>query len=354
MTLRLADRILSNGVSPPHATVNTAEFRGAWSKYESAVKNQILRSPIIAADNVYEYLRGQTEEIELYLLPCAAPPFDELWVEYNQRNGKQMGILAVAANGPFRLDGFEPFGPVGDNGYQPVRPKPGTGGTDTVGEATEIWVSNNLPDQSAWDQVRWVWILESILQYDNRGMGPLNTIRAALDASGQLLDVTFQIHSDYAIVNGGHQSAALAVFNTFMQTMNFMQCANIRTQYVQPSGALSRKHRKRGHLQRDLVRYQILRLDPVGPSQRNRGTQGSDGNATAWHRVRGEFHHYGNCCPGAHAPKGKLFGKHEGRFWVPSHERGNRRHGTVISDFTIKPVTEDPVGEMPRPESPAR
>jgi hypothetical protein len=46
------------------------------------------------------------------------------------------------------------------------------------------------------------------------------------------------------------------------------------------------------------------------------------------HSCRGHFSEYG-----PEFGKGLLFGKYEGRFWVPPHMKGRRGNGTVYKEY---------------------
>ena len=46
--------------------------------------------------------------------------------------------------------------------------------------------------------------------------------------------------------------------------------------------------------------------------------------------VRGHFREYGDAYG-----KGLLFGKHEGRFFIPSFARGELEHGLSVQRFTL-------------------
>jgi hypothetical protein len=332
--MRVADLILSHGVRmPPGVFPGQPDMAEIERTMSDSVRDLILTAPVIVATNVYEYCRTITDELDLYAdLPCAAPPFDEVWLEYNQRNGIQVGLEARASNanaGRFIVGQPKPV-EVGSNGYTRLSPYPGE---PDLG----MWLSDNLPDQAAWDQVRWLWTVH-FYQSDGRRwvFGPLTTLSAALDEWGALLDLTYQFLVPAGVTDASVlQAMALTPMQIFLTTINLMQCANVRTVYVDPPAALSRKHRRKGHLNRDLVRYGVLQLGWEGPAERSRHRSKPSQGVVGSHIVRGSIHHYGNCCPRRHPPKGLYFGKYEGRIWVPHHDRGNPGRGVIVSDFEI-------------------
>lgn len=341
--MRLADLILSHGVRmPPSSQLDQTDLPELEAGLSASARDHLLRSPVIVATNVYEYVRNRANELDIYALPCAAPPFPDLWLEYEQRNGKQVGLAAIVDTGPFALG--EPQGPRGENGFVRLSPTPGEGDRG-------MWLSDNLPDRAAWEKVRWLWTMQ-LYQSDGRlqPYGPITMQMVALDEWGGLLDLTY--HFRVPIPDGEEppHSMTLNPLEIFITTINLMQCANIRTVYVDPPAALSRKHRRKGHLNRDMVRYGVLQIGWEGPEQRVRSPARGSQNLLDLHLVKGSIHHYGNCCPGRHPPKGLYFGKREGRIWVPSHVRGDPDRGVIVNDFEVAepPALPAPVAQWDR------
>jgi hypothetical protein len=309
------------------------------------VVTEFLRSgidlyTIIDATNVYEYVKG-LPGMDLYDLPCAAPPDPLLIVEWRQHNDRGVLLHAVANDTrehPFVIGDRVPDKTAKANGYRKLRPLDGS----RRQHPPEMWLSDYLPNQLAWDNIRWTWTIDMFQEHNGTIFGPFACTCAALNEWGELIDVAYEakIPSDDDML----QKTSIAPFSIFMHTLNFMQCANIQTEYIEPSEKLSRKHRKKGHIQKNLLGYHVLRIAAKGPATKTKSAKDgqSAGNLVAFHPVRGEFHHYGDCCPGRHAPKGLLFGKHTGRVWVPGHVRGNPDRGTITRDFEIKPIEEVP------------
>jgi hypothetical protein len=338
--VKLADLILNSGVDDPRRWVTGDSPRVTTTHdVQASIQAATRQATIVEATNVYWYCR-EMPATTLYDLPCAAPPHDAMLVEWKQENGKRCGTLGQIRNPPFRIGAHTPGPVVGENGLRHLLPPKVnlSGRVDIV----PMWLSNNMPDQAAWDRVRWVWGVGVFQEDFGRAFGPLATVSAALDEWGRLMDTKWDVHfplkkdAEAKDVN----PLTLHPFMVFLMTMNFMQCANIELTYVDPPAALSRKHRKKGKLQpgQDLVRYHTLGIRPAGAGTRTRGrSSSSSGDLVAFHPVRGEFHHYGDCCPGLHGPKGLLFGKLTGRFWVPAHVRGNPQRGTIKQEFVVEP-----------------
>lgn len=301
------------------------------------LKEEIALYTVIEATNVYEYLQGAPGE-DLYELPCAAPPEPLLILEWRQRNGKGILLHAVANDAkeePFIIGSKVPDKTPGANGYRKLR------GGDDGNRGRDMWLSDHLPNQLAWNRVRWTWMIDMFQEDSGSLYGAMSCTRAALNEWGELIDVTYESH--IPANERELQALSLHPFAVFLHTLNFMQCANIQTEYIEPSEKLSHKHRKKGHIKDKLIGYHVLRIATKGPATKTRGSGNGRGDGlVAFHPVRGEFHHYGDCCPGKHPPKGLMFGKHTGRFWVPSHVRGNPERGSIVRDFEVKPVTEVP------------
>jgi hypothetical protein len=105
-------------------------------------------------------------------------------------------------------------------------------------------------------------------------------------------------------------------------TLNFLSCRNVELEEPQRPRAERRRLAAAG------VTVKTLNVFPVGRS--TRGGAGNQSGGIPLTSVRGSFHHYG--------PKygrGLLFGKLEGKFWVPQHARGDAQNGRVEKDYRL-------------------
>lgn len=329
--MKLADVVAAQGVRIPGRGVDAPLH---W--HSDAIRLQVLESQVIDATNVYRMLNADRRPWDLYELPCAAPPYDDVMVEYLQSNGRTVGLQGSAQTGPFFTHMLVGDKAPGKNGFRMLRPRSGEPMLQLP-----LWLSDNLPDQAAWDRVRWTWHVQMLQDGHDRAWGPLSYMYAALDEGGRLLDLGWSLTVQLA---GGEdvEEATLQLtsqpFRVFMMTMSLMQCTNIETVYVDQPAALGKKHRKRGKLRpgQELVRYQVLKVRQSAKQVARHGGPALSADLGAFHGVRAGFHHYGNCCPGVHAPKGLLFGKYEGRVWVPSHMRGDPDHGVIEKTYEVE------------------
>jgi hypothetical protein len=115
--------------------------------------------------------------------------------------------------------------------------------------------------------------------------------------------------------------------------LEFLSCKNVRTREIQPADKLQKKRRKKG--KKPLKSYHILELSNTVTL-----SSGSGNKDPQWsnrvHLCRGHMAEYGS-----KYGKGKLFGKIEGRFWIPPHVRGNKKEGILEKDYLLSAETSD-------------
>lgn len=76
--------------------------------------------------------------------------------------------------------------------------------------------------------------------------------------------------------------------------------------------------------------YYTLEINPMKQILREEGQADIHGLQKALHICRGHFAEYG-----PEYGKGKLFGKLEGRYWIPQHVKGSAQQGIVQKDYRI-------------------
>lgn len=277
---------------------------------------------IIVADEVAawardgDYLQKPVEEF-----PCLAPRFPVMWIEYPSWSGKERrGILVI--------DSTE------------VIP-------DMVGD-TKTNESLLAVHQGAIDDARkngyegeLRWTLTAFPNVDDgkKVHGPLGGMMFVLDPSGRVQGnrwIWFDTKTAKTLedkIGEGVDHWLLAATMPALFTLSLMHCKNMTTETITPPPKVSKKWQR--HHGRPLTRYQVLKLElpgkPSSSSWQNSGRGG--GFSTAVHMVGGHFSHYGDCCPGAHDPHGKLFGRLEGIYWMPLHLRGRAELGTIKTDY---------------------
>lgn len=302
---RTADRVIANGIE---LVAGLDDKLTRWShRLNEGVRSKFDLTPVIVADNVAAYLRdGGAKGFCLEDIPCLAPPWPFFWIE----------SLRVAPGSrqrqAFHVEGFD------------FRTEEHPQKIIGVKEATADAVANGFDA----DGLRFALLFVSYVEDRKQVIGPVGVMVLVLDEYGRC-----QGNHYYCFTPG--QDAPdylLTSMATALQTIAFLHCKNAVTDVVTPDPKLSRAHRRRhGH---PLVDYRTLRL--MVPRRASGGGSGGDGlGGLPMHIVPGHVAHYGNCCPGVHEPKGLLFGKLEGRYWIPIHLRGNPEHGTTRRDYNV-------------------
>ena len=113
--------------------------------------------------------------------------------------------------------------------------------------------------------------------------------------------------------------------------LSFLHCKNVVVSESLPTRA---ERRRANREQNAFSRYHILTIELMKTILREEGHIESIGLKKALHICRGHFAEYG-----AAFGKGKLFGKVEGRFWIPQHVKGSMARGVVRKDYSINSPT---------------
>lgn len=119
--------------------------------------------------------------------------------------------------------------------------------------------------------------------------------------------------------------------------LSFMHCKNVIV--TDNEGRYANRQERRAAERRGdppLVTYKTLQIEPMKKVLATEGDIERNGLAKALHICRGHFAEYG-----PEFGKGKLFGKYEGRFYVPAHVRGNADQGVVHKRYNVKAPKED-------------
>jgi hypothetical protein len=109
-----------------------------------------------------------------------------------------------------------------------------------------------------------------------------------------------------------------------LAALNFMNCRNVELVEAQLPRAEARRVARLGE------RVHTINVFPVGRSTRS-VRNGVGGGGIPASPVMGHFAHYGE----RHG-RGKLFGKHEGKFWIPQHARGAKELGESKPRYRLR------------------
>lgn len=106
-------------------------------------------------------------------------------------------------------------------------------------------------------------------------------------------------------------------------------CKNVDIQPRDPDPKQAKIARKRHGDTPHGYRYHVLVVRPAGSRS---DAPAQEIGTMPRHVCRGHFAEYG-----PKYGKGLLFGKYEGRFYVPPHVKGNKDRGTVEKDYEVRP-----------------
>jgi hypothetical protein len=261
---------------------------------------------VVDSTTIYKGLVARTDDVALYEdHPCIVPPWRYSTVCYENEHGNVVVMVGMAS----REDHWD-----------------------------EQWKVDD-PEMD-WDAVRWV--MTTLVWCGGKGkngptptFGPTIAFQYAIDDDGTPLDIHWV---DFMAKRERRKPSTDRVpvewdmaLLVHLGTLNFMSARNV--DIIEPT----RPRPQQKRLARHGVRVHELRVFPTGRSSRSRGE--GQPQTLASHGVRGHFAHYGACCP-HHEPRGLLFGKLEGKFYVPQHVRGSKDVGEIKQEFVL---VEDPV-----------
>jgi hypothetical protein len=124
-----------------------------------------------------------------------------------------------------------------------------------------------------------------------------------------------------------HAAAAVSI-----AAWSFANCRNTQRIEVPLSRQVRRQAERRGD---PIFKHYVLEIGGLKRLLHTEGKIGEHGNLKqALHICRGHF-----SCYGEQYGTKKLFGKHEGRFWVPQHVRGSLDRGLITKDYIVKAAT---------------
>lgn len=247
--------------------------------------------PVVDATVIYRSLVARERPVDLYGdHPCIAPPWDDAMICYLNEHGN-VHVMQLTA---------QPW-PKG-----------------------ERWETPNTVD---WDALRWqidvfVWLGGR----DGKGRdfpttGPVHLMQYAVMPDGQPADMHYvQLVPRFPLKHW--ENPQLVV----LHALSFLSCVNVDA--VEPVRPFPQRRR----LAKLGVRVHTLVVRPTGRRAASSTKPGGDA-AVPLHSVRGHFSEYGE-----RYDKGRLFGKLEGRYWIPAHARGSAEHGEVDKDYLLQPV----------------
>ncbi len=314
--LRLAHRILTSKAQIPIEYTSWIESRAkpCGKICLDAVRSKM--SPIVIADDVWEFMkRDFKHNIQKWLpkgdeltslFPNLAPPFREFFIE------------ATITTEPLDQRGWAVLATDSELGNEGGKLQP------------------ELAQKAKWQ----IYLTPCASTIEGRWGPTLDVVILYVDKDGCLLgsamiegqccrSVTDDPLTDDPVTD------ALMAHKIALLTISLMNCRNVMTTDITENVGPSRKWLKRQR--QPQLQYSTVTIDPSKPRRsHSHDCEGIPTQKRPHHICRGHFRTYtpedGN----------GLFGRGQfGTFWVPSHERGNKKHGQTITTYNVKGPTHD-------------
>lgn len=286
--------------------------------------------PVVEVSNVAKMTFDSGREFDLYGWPCLAPPWESWWMEYDypRSGGVKVSQTRDLASGRLVRSDVEEAALGSQWSVREV---------DRVAVLFESLPETSWPARREPGDARWCLRMHLLLQPGRDVVGMNAMWHCFLDEHGQAVDFQFMVPRARGVPSEDiedHRDGVTALLIPVLYALALLHCKNVRTEHVEaPRKVQARRARER---KPPLVRYQVVRVEPTLEKVRRVSAGGGGrGESPSLHIVPGGFHHYGQCC-GNHERKGLLFGKYEGRYWVPMHARGDPQRGEVRSDYEVK------------------
>lgn len=321
---RLADLLWTwKAVMPADFRTLPADAQGHLRESWLDTRARIAAAPVVAADNVCEYLFAGTDQEQWDYrkdFPCLAPPFERFFVEMKRPSAvvsREPGGLTAAMLPQMWGCYFEGV----------PRDESGCLFDAAVAKARECGDEGAI-DPAVHDKCKWVLTATVIIAQQGVILMPWLASYFCLDADGQVLfsPGTAFACADLApddVLARWHNMAGVLCTPALL-AISFLHCKNVAVQDVEPR-ALTPREVKAG--QRPWVTYKTLDINPMRRVLRAEGGEEANGLRRALHVCRGHFATYGEDRP--------LFGRLAGRFWIPSHVRGSAERGAVVKDYRV-------------------
>lgn len=243
----------------------------------SMIEKELAGAPIVDVSAIHEKIR--VEGAPLYVKGAARSPWPAVFFGM-ERDGL---VLLYAASA---------------NDYKDAPP-------------VEAWESEILHGDD-WDAVGSA-MYGVIIACTPSALEILTTSCFAFDHDGIMLDAFYEVKSEVLAERweqGGSDIITHAM-GTVTHALEFLNCRNV--EIVEPK----RSRAERRRIERTGKKVSVINVFGAGKSYRSKGSSEPSDEGVPLTSVRGHFAEYG-----PKYGKGKLFGKIEGRFWIPQHARG--------------------------------
>lgn len=261
---------------------------------------------VVDVSALYEQWMSSSAPMEIYDAR-AAPPWTSALLGYRAHNGNIVVMHLLSAE-VAELD----------SGHvtKEYQWQPGDA-MDTMNTGTH---------QIEWDRVRWVVGVAVYFGGTSHGLsvpttGPVLNWQLAVYPDGEIADIRWVIlapdlHDPHVFDN---QQVVM------LKALDLCNCVNVIV--AEPA---NRPRAQRRQLSRMGVTLTEIHVRPISRSYPGNGIPLSQGVPLS--SVRGHFSEFG-----PKYGKGLLFGKYEGRYWIPAHARGSAEHGERKQSYVVEP-----------------
>lgn len=325
--------VRSGRVRPPVTAWHrsSAQNRRAGEAMFDAAKGLFVDPVVVDATGIYEALVADERPVYIYEdHPCVAPPWEEAAICYVNEHGNVIVMHLNVVTDELTEVPWD-VAPVGET-FE------GCGSTVRGGEAVACGSEGpRWPATHTIDNARLRWRVDTMVWIGGRRAtgpypttGPVHLWQYAIYADGEPADLHWMhLVPEYPLK---HWDMAQLVL---LGSLNFMNCVNV--DLVEPRRPRAEARR----LARVGVNVHTINVRPPGRGVRSAGGTGDGaGLGVPLTPVRGHYSHFGNCCPGRHDPRGLLFGKLEGRFYIRQHARGDAALGEFRPDYRLVPKAQ--------------
>jgi len=333
-TKRLADRLLAiDQLRPAPWTLPSGgpsrQYRAPAT--ERAVRSALSSVPVIAADNVADYLFSLPAGSGVRF-PNLAPPFASFWIEAriparaNLDYPRSVGALFSA----IELPGYAGFADAKDEAAwnaltaeeRALKLMPDWEGGLTTDAGFRGQILAGL------GQSRWLLHLQTFYELtDEDIVGPVVKTLLFVADDGSLRKIVYSPAAMYNRSKAPDHEGML--FHLRLQyplflAISLMHCKNVTVNAAPATPALSKAHQKKTG--RPLLLYRTLSIAPMTTVLSGQGSAGTKGLGHALHICHGHFKDY--------TARG-LFGKLRGTYWWPEHVRGSAEIGRVAKTYSV-------------------
>jgi hypothetical protein len=267
--------------------------------------DKVVHTPIVNATEIFTSAMADKKPWNVYKdFDCIAPPWPGAFISFVNT----FGNVFVSFMASLDVDSKE-----------------------TRAVCKRTWEGDKPVD---WERVRWAITMLIWIGGNSNGKrfptrGPVYIERFLVYEDGSIADVQW-----VEIEDGWHESeASLLHLRVNLSTLDFMNCKNVDIVETAPRDRAQRRRLDR--MGPNGIRVSTVNVFSTGKLRRG-STRINDSEGVPIRTVRGHFAKYGE-----KYGRQKLFGKLEGRFWVPKHAQGSKELGEIKSNYNLKTSEKD-------------